>query len=110
MVTRLRIESEGATAREVEEFLSALAETLDRLIGWDASRGECVIERQQSEPEGAATAWAGRLILHPNVANDSRQVAFFGDLGVDPITLTAGITLNPGSFLSGTIGATGVNG
>lgn len=81
MVTRVRIEAQGGSAAEVEATLRLVADTLESIYGWIASRGEQVIERQMAEPEGH-TAHAGRLILHPNVASDSGQVEFLEKNGV----------------------------
>lgn len=81
MVTRVRIEAQGGSASEVEATLLLVAATLDSIYDWNAGRGEQVIERQVVEPEGP-TAHFGRLILHPNVANDSGQVKFLEDNGV----------------------------
>lgn len=81
MITRVRIEAEGGSASEVEAQLTKFAAALDEMMGWLASDGEQVIERQLVEPSGH-TAHKGRLILHPNVASDSGQVAWFTASGV----------------------------
>lgn len=82
MVTRVRIDADGATATEVEAVLRAVAEALEERYTWLAPLGEQVIERQLAEPEGATTAFRGRLTLHPNVASDSGQVEALAAQGV----------------------------
>lgn len=83
MVTNVRIDADGQTAAEVEKLLHGVADALDEQFGWIASRGELVIERQLAEPEGAHTAFHGRLKLHPNVASDSGQVDAFRRRGIE---------------------------
>lgn len=84
MVTRVRIDAEGASATEVEATLFAVADSLDATYRWHASRGEQVIERQLAEPPGF-TAYRGRLTLHPNVASDSGQRDVLRAQGVDVV-------------------------
>jgi hypothetical protein len=81
MVTRVRIDADGASAAEVERVLLAVAAALEERYSWLASGGEQVIERQLAEP-GGFTAFHGRLTLHPNVASDSGQVAALAAQGV----------------------------
>lgn len=81
MVTRVRIEAEGASASEVEAILYATADALEERFTWLASRGEQVIQREVAEPDGFS-AFTGRLILHPNVASDSGQVEALAKMGV----------------------------
>lgn len=72
-LTRIRLEAEGHTASDVDFALRRAAEVMEDMLFLDASPGECVIQREQGEPNGAETSYSGRLILHPNVAEDARQ-------------------------------------
>ncbi len=83
MVTRVRIDAEGATAGEVEAIFHAVAEALEERYGWLAAPGEMVIERQLAEPIGSHTTFSGRTTLHPNVASDSKQVEALEKQGVE---------------------------
>lgn len=74
MVTRVRIEAQGATAAEVEAHLQCAADAVAGYLGEsEPIKGEQFIERDQSEPEGY-TAHKGRLLVYLNVASDSPQV------------------------------------
>lgn len=73
MISRIRIEAFGHTAAEVENWLTALASRVNFDFGLQSSFGEQVIQRNVGEPEGTRLAFNGRLILHPNVAEDAPQ-------------------------------------
>lgn len=93
MITRIRIEAQGASAAEVESHLVAAADAIEEAISLDGVRGEQVILREMAEPEGTSTAFQGRLIVHPNVADDARQVAWL--LGRVATVTRFGNTTNP---------------
>jgi len=83
MITRIRIEAQGASAAEVEAILHAAAQAFDDEYG-ETSYGEQFISRDTNEPAGH-TAFEGRLTIHPNVAHDAEQVAALARRGV-PVT------------------------
>lgn len=87
MITRIRIDAQGATAAEVESHLHWMAAQIAEALGEVAgtpdpqtkreptiSCGEQLIERQVREQQGSFCAHTGRLIVHPNVADDAPQV------------------------------------
>lgn len=82
MITRVRIEAQGASAAEVEATMVAAANVFDEGMRLQAIRGEQVIQREFSEPCGSPTAFSGRLVIHPNVASDGSQVERLAQLGV----------------------------
>lgn len=71
-LTRVRLEADGHNAAEVEACLHKAATELEGHLQLESSWGEQVIERDVAEPMGH-TAFRGRMILHPNVADDARQ-------------------------------------
>lgn len=75
MISRIRLEAFGATATDVERDLLGLAAKVSKLnvngnTPSDLMPGEQVIQRELNEPDGCRTAFSGRLILHPNVAEE----------------------------------------
>lgn len=93
MITRIRIEAQGATAREVEDTLRVAyfeigkafdSESEHRIRGYLDSDDEMVIERDLVEPAGQPTAFKGRMRLLLNIANDAGQVAVLRSHGVEP--------------------------
>jgi hypothetical protein len=73
MISRVRLEAFGPTASAVDAVLIEAARRIDEAVFLDAVRGEQVIERVFEEPDGSRHAFKGRLLLHPNVADDARQ-------------------------------------
>ena len=88
MLTRVRLEADGCSATEVEAILHAAADVLDEALNLQAIAGEQIIQREMGEPMGR-TAFTGRLVLHPNVADDAGQVAAIRDRGVPLTTFAA---------------------
>lgn len=91
MISRIRIEAFGASAAEVEATLHAAASVIYRSFDDtvpDAGEklipdGEQHIERDLVEPAGTVDAWKGRMLLHLNVASDSRQIGVLEAMGVE---------------------------
>lgn len=75
MITRIRIEACGATIDDVTATLYPHADLIETLLGVHVSRGECVIERQLSEPEASVFAYKGRLLLHPDIGHTAAAAA-----------------------------------
>lgn len=73
MISRIRFDAFGSTAAEVENWLRAAASQTNHDLALQSSFGEQVIERSLAEPEGSRFAFKGRLILHPNTAEDAPQ-------------------------------------
>ena len=67
MISRIRIEAFGPSARVIEDVLIDATLKFEEALGTDIMRGECVIERQMDEPENTNFSFKGRLILHPDI-------------------------------------------
>ena len=75
MITRIRVEADGASAREVEEHLHAVANYLEPLLGGSMARGDQHIQQENGEPNGSRFAFQGRMTLHPDTSSDAPQIA-----------------------------------
>lgn len=72
LLSRLRLEAFGDSAAAVEWTLKRAARTIEETLDLEGCSGEQVIERDVGEPDGDF-AYKGRLIYHPNVADDAKQ-------------------------------------
>ncbi len=68
MISRIRLDAFGRTPDAVSETLYPHADLIEKMLGVDVCRGECVIERQLAEPEGSLFAFKGRLLLLPDIS------------------------------------------
>ena len=109
MITRIRVEADGASAREVEEHLHAVANYLEPMLGGSMSRGDQHIQQENGEPNGTRFAFQGRLTLHPDTSSDAPQVAGLQGRNVD-VTVAAIPLTYPGVFLPAADTSTGAIG
>ncbi len=79
MLTRIRLDAVGYTADDVERTLYPHADLIDKLLGREMARGECVIERDTNERPDTAGAWKGRLALYMPLSEPGVTVTVTGN-------------------------------
>lgn len=107
MVTRVRIEAQGASAAEVEGHINAVAKAIGQLMGeLVEDTAGLVIQRDEKEPAGH-TAFNGRGLVYLNVAHDAPQVAWLIEQTGACSTLESDsppIPESPGQFMGRMLG------